>query len=153
MQLIGVKPWQVDNTIPLSHVDLNYCHDLRVATREKLHFIHPRTKNCALLKSEYLWSKWRYLHDFSGGFFHTSLNDFASISCQFQKTITVTAHSFWFKILCYHTHIAPWSDSFCFERDSWHSETTEKHVSFSIGTVYHLLRHTASVRWRLSSGR
>ena len=68
------------------------------------------------------WFFWR--------FFHTSLNDFASISCQFQKTITVTAHSFWFKILCYHTHIAPWSDSFCFERVSLHSETTEKHVFF-----------------------
>ena len=64
----------------------------------------------------------------SGSFLHTSGNDLESISCQFQKMVTVTAHCLCSQILYCHTHEAPWSYSFALRRFRCHSETTEKHV-------------------------
>ena len=52
-----------------------------------------------------------------------------------------------------HSHEVLWPESFCLQRVSLYSETTEKHIFPSLGTVRDLHQHTASISWRLSSGR
>ena len=130
-----------------------HCHWTLLGSKRINNALHTlEQKKVCITKSAYLWTSDDSCMKFSESFLHNSANDFKSISCQFQKTITVTPHCSWFQILHCHPHETPWSGSFCWERVSFHSETTEKHVLFSVSSVCDLHRQAASVRWWLSAG-
>ena len=109
----------------------------------------PEQKKLCITK---IWISFEPAAKFSGNFLLTCANDCESISCQFQKTITVTAHSSWFQILYCHPHEAPWSDTFVLRGFPFTLRQQKSMFYFLIWLVCNLRRHAVSVRLRLSSG-